>query len=136
MRASPPGQSPRTSNSSRSAGPVWLPVDFAGLSLGGPSISSCAPPEDQVSMTASGDGLSSSEDEDSAVLPPSGVVTTAESDPELTAMLARALVSIRLEVNIPPSPEHSRLDDWFSARSAAHNRIMPWFLSSRRCMRK
>ncbi len=53
VRASPPGQSPRTSHSSRSACPVWLPGDFAGLSLGGPSISSCAPPEDQVSMIAS-----------------------------------------------------------------------------------
>ncbi len=34
-------------------------------------------------------------------------------DPELTAMLARAAVSIGLEVNRPPSPEASRLDDWF-----------------------
>ncbi len=34
-------------------------------------------------------------------------------DPELTAMLARAAVSIGLEVNRPPSPEPSRLDDWF-----------------------
>ncbi len=31
----------------------------------------------------------------------------------LTAMLARAAVSIGLEVNRPPSPEPSRLDDWF-----------------------
>ncbi len=46
-------------------------------------------------------------------LPPSGVVATAASDPELTAMLARAAVSIGLEVNRPPSPEPSRLDDWF-----------------------
>ncbi len=46
-------------------------------------------------------------------LPPSGVVATAAPDPELTAMLARATVSIRLEVNRPPSPEPSWLDDWF-----------------------
>ncbi len=46
-------------------------------------------------------------------LPPSGVVATAAPDPELTAMLARAAVSIGLEVNRPPSPEPSRLDDWF-----------------------
>ncbi len=46
-------------------------------------------------------------------LPPSGVVATAAPDPELTAMLARAAVSIGLEVNKPPSPEPSRLDDWF-----------------------
>ncbi len=38
---------------------------------------------------------------------------TAAPDPELTAMLARAAVNIGLEVNIPPSPEPSRLDDWF-----------------------
>ncbi len=46
-------------------------------------------------------------------LPPSGVAATAAPDPELTAMLARAAVSIGLEVNRPPSPEPSRLDDWF-----------------------
>ncbi len=46
-------------------------------------------------------------------LPPSGVVATAAPDPELMAMLARAAVSIGLEVNRPPSPEPSRLDDWF-----------------------
>ncbi len=46
-------------------------------------------------------------------LPPSGVVATAAPDPELTAMLARAAVSIGLEVNRPPSPEPSWLDDWF-----------------------
>ncbi len=34
-------------------------------------------------------------------------------DPELTAMLTRAAVSIGLEVTRPPSPEPSRLDDWF-----------------------
>ncbi len=45
--------------------------------------------------------------------PPSGVVATTAPDPELTAMLARAAVSIGLEVNRPPSPEPSRLDDWF-----------------------
>jgi hypothetical protein len=66
-----------------------------------------------MSIAASGDGLSSSEDEGSAGLPPSGVVATAEPDPELTAMLARAAVSIGLEVNRPPSPEPSRLDDWY-----------------------
>jgi hypothetical protein len=66
-----------------------------------------------MSIAASGDGLSSSEDEGSAGLPPSGVVATSEPDPELTAMLARAAASIGLEVNRPPSPEPSRLDDWY-----------------------
>ncbi len=64
-------------------------------------------------IAASGDGLISSKDELSAGLPPSGVVDTTAPDPELTAMLARAAVSIGLEVNRPPSPEPSRQDDWF-----------------------
>ncbi len=55
----------------------------------------------------------SSEDEGAVGMPPSGLVATAAPDPELTAMLARAAMSIRLEVNRPPSPEPSRLDDWF-----------------------
>ncbi len=41
------------------------------------------------------------------------VVATTAPDPELTAMLDRAAVCIRLEVNRPPSHEPSRLDDWF-----------------------
>ncbi|XP_059355259.1 uncharacterized protein LOC132092841 [Carassius carassius] len=90
-----------------------LPIDSAGPSHGGPSVSFGGPPEDQMSIAASGDGLSTSEDEDSAGLPPSGDVTAAESDLELSAMLARAAVSIWLEVTTPPSPEPSRQDDWF-----------------------
>ncbi len=72
-----------------------------------------APSVDRMSIAASGDGFTSSEDEGAVGLPPSGVVATAAPDPELTAMLARADVSIGLEVNRPPSPEPSRLDDWF-----------------------
>ncbi len=57
-----------------------------------------------MSIAVLGDGLTSSEDEDSAGLPPLGVVAP---DPELTTMLARAAVRIGLEVNRPPSPEPS-----------------------------
>ncbi len=113
VRASPPGTPPRTSYSSRSEHPVRFPGDFAGLSHGAPSISFGAPSVDKMSIAASGDGFTSSEDEGAVGLPPSGVVATAAPDPELTAMLARAAVSIGLEVNRPPSPEPSRLDDWF-----------------------
>ncbi len=113
VRASPPGTSPRTSYSSHSEGPVRLLGDFAGSSHGMASISFGAPPEDSMSIAASGDGLTSSEDEGAVGLPPSGVVASAASDLELTAMLARAAASIGLEVNRPPSPEPSRLDDWF-----------------------
>ncbi len=113
VRASPPGTPPRTSYSSRSEHPVRFLGDFAGLSHGAPSISFGAPSLDRMSIAASGDGFTSSEDEGAVGLPPSGVVATAAPDPELTAMLARAAVSIGLEVNRPPSPEPSRLDDWF-----------------------
>ncbi len=99
VRASPPGTPPRTSYSSRSEHPVWFPGDFAGLSHGAPSISFGAPSVDRMSIAASGDGLTSSEDEGAVGLPPSGVVATAAPDLELTAMLARAAVSIGLEVN-------------------------------------
>ncbi len=110
VRASPPGMPPRTSYSSRSEHPVRFPGDFAGLSHGAPSISFGAPSVDRMSIAASGDGLTSSEDEGAVGLPPSGVVATAAPDPELTAMAA---VSIGLEVNRLPSPEPSRLDYWF-----------------------
>ncbi len=61
---------------------------------------------------------------------PSGVVSTAAPDPELTAMLARAAVSIGLEVNRPPSPEPSRLDDWFLGAgrgSQPRSTLVPFF---------
>ncbi len=130
VRASPPGSSPRTSYSSRSERPVRLPGDFAGSSHGMASISFGAPPEDSMSIAASGDGLKSSEDEGAVGLPPSGVVATAAPDPELTAMLARAAASIGLEVNRPPSPEPSRLDDWFlgaGRSSQPHPTPVPFF---------
>ncbi len=113
VRASPPGTPPRTSYSSSSEHPIRFPGDFAGLSHRAPNISFGAPSVDKMSIAASGDGLTSSEDEGAVGLPPSCVVATAAPDPELTAMLARATVSIGLEVNRPPSPEPSRLDDWF-----------------------
>ncbi len=61
-----------------------------------------------MSIAASEDGQSSSEDEDSAELHPSGVAAAAESDPELTAVLSRAAARSGLEVCTPPSPEPSR----------------------------
>ncbi len=113
VRASPLGTPPRTSYSSRSEHSVRFPGDFAGLSHGAPSISFGAPSVDRMSIAASGDGLTSSEDEGAVGLPPSGVVATAALDPELTTTLVRAAVSIGLEVTRPPSPEPSRLDSWF-----------------------
>ncbi len=91
VRASPPGTSPRTSYSSSSERPVRFPGDFAGSSHGAPSISFGAPSIDRMSIAASGDGFTSSEDEGAAGLPPLCVVDTAAPDPELMAMLARQL---------------------------------------------
>ncbi len=65
-----------------------------------------------MSIAASGDGQSSSEDEDSAELHPSGVAAAAELDPELTAVLSRAAARSGLEACTPPSLEPSRRDDW------------------------
>ncbi len=90
VRSSPPVTSPQTSYSSRSEHPVRFPGDFAGPSHGAPSISFGVPSVDRMSIAASGDGFTSSEDESAVGLPPSGVVATAAPDPELTAMLARA----------------------------------------------
>ncbi len=135
VRASPPGTPPRTSYSSRSEHPVRFPGDFDGLSHGAHSISFGAPSVDRMSIAALGDGLTSSEDEGAVGLPPSGVVVTAAPDPELTAMLARAAMSIGLEVNRPPVPSPRGWTIGFSERGAAHNRALPRCLSSQRCMR-
>lgn len=89
-----------------------LPGDSAVPSHGVPSVSFGVPIENQMSIAASGDGQSSSEDEDSAELHPSGVAAAAESDPELTAVLSRATARSGLEACTPPSPEPSRRDDW------------------------
>ncbi len=113
VRASPPCTSPRTSYTSRSKHPIRFPGDFAGPSHRAPSISFGAPSVDRMSIAASRDGLTSSEGEGAVGLPPSGVVATAAPDPKLTPMLARAAVGIGLEVNRPPSPKPSWLDDWF-----------------------
>ncbi len=131
VRASPPGTSPRTSYSSRSEHPIWFPGDFAGPSHGAPSISFGAPSVDRMSIAASGDGFTSSADEGAVGLPPSGVVATAAPDLELTAMLVWAAVSIGLEVNRPPSPEPSRLDDCFFGAgrcSQPRSTPVPFFL--------
>ncbi len=113
MRASPSSASPRASHSSSTSHRLGFPDEYAGSSdRAGPSISFGAPADDRLSITASGDELGSGED-DSAALPPSGRVALPESDPELTAMLSRAAESIGLHYRRPPSPERSRLDDWF-----------------------
>ncbi len=125
VRASPSSTSQRASHSSSTSHRLGFPDEYAGSSdRAGPSISFGAPADDGVSVTASGDELGSGED-DSAALPPSGRVALPESDPELTAMLSRAAESIGLHYRRPPSPERSRLDDWFLGAQAERRQPPP-----------
>ncbi len=125
VRASPSSTSPRASHSSSTSHHLGFPDEYAGSSdRARPSISFGAPADDGISVTASGDELGSGED-DSAALPPSGRVALPESDPELTAMLSRAAESIRLHYRRPPSPERSRLDDWFLGAQAERRQPPP-----------
>ncbi len=102
-----------------------FPDEFVGSSdRVGPSISFGAPADDSTSIAASGDELGSGDD-DSAVLPPSGRVALPDSDPELTAMLSRAAESVGLHWRTPPSPERSRLDDWFLGAQAKSRQPPP-----------
>lgn len=110
------GQSPRSSGSSSALCAVE-PGDGAGLFHGGPSVSFGTPDEDQMSIAALKSGLLSSEEKDEAELPPSGVIAHAESDSELTAMLALVAVGFGLQWNSPPCPEHSRVDDCLPPRN-------------------
>ncbi len=125
VRASPSSTSPRASHSSSTSHRLGFPDEYAGSSdRAGPSISFGAPADGGISITASGDELGSGED-DSAALPPSGRVALPESDPELTAMLSRATESIGLHYRRPPSPERSRLDDWFLGAQAERRQPPP-----------
>ncbi len=125
VRASPSSTPPRASHSSSTSHRLGFPDEYAGSSdRAGPSISFGAPADDGLSITASGDELGSGED-DSAAVPPSGRVALPESDPELTAMLSRAAESIGLHYRRPPSPERSRLDDWFLGAQAERRQPPP-----------
>ncbi len=125
VRASRSSTSPRASHSSSTSHRLGFPDEYAGSSdRAGPSISFGAPADDGISITASGDELGSGED-DSAALPPSGRVALPESDPELTGVLSRAAESIGLHYRRPPSPEHSRLDDWFLGAQAERRQPPP-----------
>ncbi len=130
VRVSRSSTSPQASHSSSTSHRLVFPDERAGSSdRAGPSISFGAPADDRMSITASGDELGSGED-DSAALPPSGRVALPESDPELTAMLSRAAESIGLLYRLkPPSPECSRLDDWFLGSQAEHRQppAVPFF---------
>ncbi|CAM4734286.1 unnamed protein product [Leuciscus chuanchicus] len=108
----------RSTPSSSAVQPASRPNEPAVQSSDLPRVSFGAPEEDSMSIAASQGGQESSGEEDSAVLPPSGVPALPESDPELTAMLSRAAAAIGLEWSPPPGPVRSRLDDWFLGAAA------------------
>ncbi len=111
VRASPSGGS----HPSGTPQPAGVPLVRTGASAewGTPPVSFGASPDDQMSVAASEGEPSLSGDDDSAALPPSGVVVLSEPDPEMTAMLSRAAENVGLVWNPPPRPDPSRLDEWF-----------------------
>ncbi len=133
MRASPSSTSLRASHSSSASHHLAFPDELAGsLDRAGPSISFGAPADDRTSIAASGDELGSGDD-DSAVLPPSGRVALPESDPELTAMLSRAVSGCTGGLRLLPSAQGWTIGSW-GRRPIAGNRLQ--FLFSRKCMRR
>ncbi len=111
VRASPSGV-PHLSSTPQPAG---VPLDRTGASAewGTPPVSFGAPPDGQMSIAASEGEVSLSRDDDSAALPPLGVVALSEPDPKMTAMLSRAAENVGLVWNPPLCSDPSRLDEWF-----------------------
>ncbi len=77
--------------------------------------------DNRMSIAALEGELSLSGDDDSAALPPSGVVALSEPDPEITAMLSWAAKNVGLMWNPPPHPDSWRLDEWFLGGGRAEN---------------
>ncbi len=134
VRASPSGGS----HPSGTPQPAGVPLVRTGTSAewGTPPVSFGASPDDQMSVAASEGEPSLSGDDDSAALPPSGVVALSEPDPEMTAMLSRAAENVGLVWNPPPRPDPSRLDEWFLGGGVALVFSAPLRCHSfRKCMR-
>ncbi|KAL0152613.1 hypothetical protein M9458_052336 [Cirrhinus mrigala] len=109
VRNAPTGQPPGRSNSSR--GPV---------PRGEPSVYFGAPEEDRMSIAASEEGLTPDEAEESAEQ-----LLSRRPMVKLVAMLLRAAKSIGPDVRKAPSPEPSRLDDWFLGSRRDSNQQRP-----------
>ncbi len=75
VRNTPPSQSPQAPHSSITLQPVELPRGHADPPRAVPVVNFGAPPEDQMSITASEGECMPSGDEYLAALPPSGVAT-------------------------------------------------------------
>ncbi len=135
VRASPPGTPPRTSYSSRSEHPVWFPGDFAGPSHGAPSISFGAPSMYRMSITASGDGFMSSEDEGAGAAP-LGCCRHRRTGPRADGHACPG--NREYQTGGQQTAQSRALAGWmigFSERGAAHNCTLLRCLFSRRCMR-
>ncbi len=133
VRASPSGGS-HPSGTPQPAG-VQLVRTGASAEWGTPPVSFGASPDDQMSVAASEGEPSLSGDDDSAALPPSGVVALSEPDPEMTAMLSRAAENVGLVWNPPPRPDPSRLEEWFLGGGVALISAPLRCHSFRKCMR-
>ncbi len=97
---------------------------------GTPHASFGTPSDVQMSNAASGGDPTLSVDDDLAALPPSGVVALSELDPEMMAMLSRAAENVGLVWTPPPSPDPSRLDEWFLGRGRVGSQralLVPFF---------
>ncbi len=132
MRASPSGV-PHPSGTPQPAG-VPLVRTGASTEWGTPPISFGASPVDHMSVAASEGEPSLSGDDDSAALPPSGVVALSEPDPEMTAMLSRAAENVGLVWN----PRVPTLLGWTSGFSGGVALVFSAPLrchSFRKCMR-
>ncbi|CAM4731384.1 unnamed protein product [Leuciscus chuanchicus] len=100
-------------HSSSTPMPVKPPAESTSLSVMDPLDVSLAPPSEDRMPIAALEGELTFGDDDSAALSPSGSVTLPEADPQLSAMLKRAVEAVELEWNPPPCPGQSRLDDWY-----------------------
>ncbi|XP_057206003.1 uncharacterized protein LOC130564123 isoform X1 [Triplophysa rosa] len=69
--------------------------------------------EDEMSIAASESELLASDSDDSLQLPPKGGRAQEEADFEMSAMLSRAAVCIKLECTPVPLPQRSRMETWF-----------------------
>ncbi len=102
---------------------VLLVRTGASAEWGTPPVSFGAPPDDLMLIAASEGELSLSRDDDSAALPPSGVVALSKPEPEMTAMLSRAAENVGLVWNPPPRPDPSRLNEWFLGGGVAFSAL-------------
>ncbi len=131
VRNSPP-KTARAPPATGTSLPMELPREWASPSHRGgvQLVSFGAPPDDRMSIATSEGESDQFGDDGSVPLPPSGQSAVPDSDPEMVAMLARAVESVGLEWRPPPCPEPSRLDDWFLGVARAGSQgptLVPFF---------